>query len=141
MDGRIYFLIEHLRSDLTKPWTVGQMAALAELSVPRFQQLFKTETGQSPMSFLKDLRLERARRYLEEGFSQVKQIGNLTGLRNESHFSRDFKIKFGVTPTQYRLRIWLSQQHGTSLNRKQSFLDRIDSFSQEIIVEPKANQS
>lgn len=87
------------------------------------------------MSFLKELRMDRARKYLKEGFSQVKQIGNLTGQRDESHFSRDFKIKFGVTPTEYREQIWLAQQERSATCREGSILDRNHSFSQEIIVE------
>ena len=56
------------------------------------------------MTWLKNLRLDKAREYLADPdcFLQIKQIAVKVGLTNMSHFSKDFKAKFGATPTQYR---------------------------------------
>lgn len=66
--------------------------------------MFKVETGTSPERHLKSLRMQKAKELLETTFLSVKEIASRVGLRNESHFVRDFKRTYGVTPTQYRAR-------------------------------------
>jgi len=106
MDGRINYLIKRLFNSLDHRWTVEEMAETVELSAPHFQKLFKIHVGISPIAFLRDVRLERAREQLENSFRSVKQIKFEIGISDDSHFTRDFKNKFGVTPTEYRRRYW-----------------------------------
>lgn len=106
MDGRIYFLIEELHKNLQHPWTIDEMAEIFQLSVPHFQKLFKTNIGIPPLAFLHDLRLEKAREYLETTFWQIQEVRINAGFHDDSHFTRDFKKKFGVTPTEYRNLYW-----------------------------------
>jgi transcriptional regulator GlxA family with amidase domain len=106
MDGRINYLIRRLINSLDHRWTVVEMADIVELSAPHFQKLFKIDVGISPIAFLRDLRLERAREQLENSFRSVKQIKRQIGISDDSHFTRDFKSKFGLTPTEYRKQYW-----------------------------------
>jgi AraC family transcriptional regulator len=114
MDGRIFHIKKELAENLAHHWTVAEMAAKVGLSPLHFQKLFKQVTGVSPIHYLNDLRLEKARELLETSFLQIKQIGVQTGLTNDSHFSRDFKRKYGTTPTKYRNHWWQAHQdpHG-----------------------------
>lgn len=68
------------------------------------------------MAYLNELRLEKARELLEDErcFLQIKEIGHQVGLVNDSHFTRDFKKKYGLTPTEYRKQHW-GNEHPTSL--------------------------
>lgn len=106
MDGRIFELQKRLVENLEHQWTIQQMAEIVELSEPHFQKLFKKEVGISPFAFLQNARLEKAREYLETTFWQMKQIGIAVGMPHDSHFTRDFKKKYGVTPTEYRKQFW-----------------------------------
>jgi len=110
VDGRIYHLRALIARNLNKDWTVERMADTVELSVPHFQKLFKTNLGVPPMVFVRDLRLAEARELLETTFHQIKQIGIQIGIASDSHFTRDFKKKFGVTPTEYRKHCWEIKQ-------------------------------
>src|SRR5437867_2003649 len=100
MDGRIFHVKNLLSQSMGHSWTVKEMAEKVGLSVPHFLKLFKTEIGDPPMAYLHQLRLETARYLLESSFLQVKQIGVQTGLTNASHFTRDFKKKFGLSPSE-----------------------------------------
>jgi transcriptional regulator GlxA family with amidase domain len=102
MDGRIFHLTKLLLNDLSNNWTIQEMARSVELSGAHLQKLFKSNLGISPCAYLRELRLERVRELLETTFLQIKQIGHQTGLRNDSHLTREFKLKFGSTPTDYR---------------------------------------
>lgn len=106
MNGRIFYLRKMLLDKLKYQWTIKEMADYVELSAPHLHKLFKIETGTSPISYLRELRLERARELLETTFHQINKIGPEVGIPNESHFTRDFKKKYGVTPTVYRKRHW-----------------------------------
>lgn len=102
MDNRIFHLCKQLSENITQNWTLEKMAEAIELSIPHLQKLFKTETGTSPQAFLHEQRLEKARELLEADHEQICQIGRLVGIPDESHFTRDFKKKYDLTPTAYR---------------------------------------
>jgi AraC-like DNA-binding protein len=48
MDGRIFHLQERLLKNLEHPWTIGEMAKIADISPPHFHKLFKKEAGVPP---------------------------------------------------------------------------------------------
>lgn len=102
MDRRVAFLRKRMLSDLEREWTSEEMAHLVELSTSRLEKLFKLHTGLPPIQCLRHLRLEQARELLENSFKPVKVIAALVGLPDQSHFTRDFKAKYGCTPTEYR---------------------------------------
>ncbi|MEK6282544.1 MAG: helix-turn-helix domain-containing protein [Acidobacteriota bacterium] len=83
---------------------VGRMAAAVNLSSSRLEHLFKAETGVTPVSYLKKLRIERARELLETTFLTNQQIIIKVGMYDESHFVKDFKKAYGLRPSQYRKR-------------------------------------
>lgn len=106
MDRRIAFLKDKFLDNLQHQWTVEESARMVNLSASHLQKLFKQEVQISPIAFLHDLRLEKSRELLETTFDKLYQIRYEVGIRNESHFTHDFKRKFGVTPTQYRKQYW-----------------------------------
>lgn len=106
MDGRIFQLQKQLSENLEHHWTVQKMAEVVKLSSPHFQKLFKDEVGISPIAWIREKRLEKARELIQTKFWQMKQIGIAVGMPNDSHLSRDFKKKYGVTPTEYRKQYW-----------------------------------
>jgi AraC-like DNA-binding protein len=81
-----------------------EMARATNLSSSRLSHLFKTETGTSPAKYAKSTRMNEARYLLETTLLSVKEITFNVGLRDESHFVRDFKKIYGAPPAQYRAR-------------------------------------
>ena len=102
MDIRIFQLCEQMSENLAHNWTLEEMAEAIGMSKPHLQKLFKTETGTSPFAFLHEKRLEKARELLEGDWEHISLIGFLVGMPHDSHFTRDFKKKYGLTPTAYR---------------------------------------
>lgn len=56
----------------------------------------------SPLAWLREARLKKACELLKKDREQICQISRQVGMPNESHFTRDFKKRFGKTPTAYR---------------------------------------
>lgn len=104
MDPRVLKVIEAMRAGFRQRLSVGGMAATVNLSPSRFQHLFKMETNLTPASYLKSLRIEEARKLLETTFLTNQEIIARVGLRDESHFARDFKKAHGLSPGRYRAR-------------------------------------
>lgn len=59
----------------------------------------------APLQYLKALRMEKAKHLLETTFLSVKQVMKVVGIRDESHFVRDFQRIYGLSPLAYRLRL------------------------------------
>lgn len=93
-----------MSSNLHRHLPVDRMAASVNLSYSRLEHLFKAQTGMTPVSYLKKLRIEKARELLETTFLTNQQIIIKVGLGDESHFVRDFKKAYGLRPSQYRKR-------------------------------------
>ena len=82
------------------------------------QQLFKENIGTPPMTYLHDLRLEKARELLETTFNNITEILFEIRMPNDSHFTRDFKKKFGSSPMQYRKLYWEKIQAEIDIDKK-----------------------
>lgn len=103
MDRRVQRVIDKMNADLSRDLALAELAQSVNLSHSRLRCLFKTETGMSPTHYLKHLRMQEAKRLAEDTFLNVKQIMNKLGMRDESHFVRDFKRIHGVTLSQHRM--------------------------------------
>ncbi len=102
MDYRIKEIIAKADQHLSEPLSIPELAASINLSVSHFQRLFKKELGTSPVKYINDRRLQKARQFLETTHLRVKEIRRQVGATSEAHFQRDFKRKFGETPGNYR---------------------------------------
>jgi len=63
----------------------------------------KKITGKTVSSFIKDIRLEKAKHYLDDNPRSVSEVAYTIGFKSHAHFSRSFKEKFGVSPSAYVL--------------------------------------
>ena len=110
MAERVKRVIELMEGNPSRNFTLGKMAESVNLSAPYFCYLFKTITGVPPAKYLKSLRMRQAATLLTTTFLSVKEIVRRVGLTDESHFVRDFKRVYGVTPSEYRNGAFLSSE-------------------------------
>lgn len=117
LDPRIIKVLEMMNLNLHRELSIGRMAASVNLSYSRLAHLFKSETGMTPLNYLKRLRIEKARELLETTFLTNQQIIIRVGLGDESHFTRDFKKAYGLSPRRYRERHHaLNRPDGLAIN-------------------------
>ena len=117
MAERVKRVIELMQGDPSRTFTLGKMAESVNLSAPYFCYLFKSITGIPPAKYLKALRMQQAGTLLTTTFLSVKEIVRRVGLTDESHFVRDFKRFYGMTPSEYRNRALLSSGPARLENR------------------------
>lgn len=104
MDFRVQRIIALMEGNIHRMPRPNEIARAVNLSVPRLRSLFKAETGEPLARYQKSLRMRKAVKLLEETFLSVKEITQRVGVHDESHFVRDFKRIYGLTPTKYRAR-------------------------------------
>ena len=82
--------------------SINTLAKSVNLSPARLRQIFKAETGISPMQFLCSLRMQHAEDMLKTTFLSIKQIAYGCGARHVSSFVHSFKRRYGMTPSEFR---------------------------------------
>lgn len=81
---------------------ISEFADIANRSMATFRREFEDHYGTTPGKWLTNKRLEKARILLATSGKSVSDITFDCGFKNVSHFSRIFKDKFRVSPTEYR---------------------------------------
>lgn len=72
------------------------------ISPSRFRTIFKTKTNKAPHEYVIEYRIEQAKKLLQTQKFTVSEISYMVGYDDIHYFSRLFKQKTGVTPSEYR---------------------------------------
>ncbi|WP_298400480.1 AraC family transcriptional regulator [Sphingobium sp.] len=102
-DGRLDALIEAIRLDIAQPIRVDAMAEAAAMSLSAFHRAFWHRTGQSPLQYVKRLRLHAARDMIVYDRARVGDAARRVGYESVSQFSREYHRHFDIAPTTARL--------------------------------------
>jgi transcriptional regulator GlxA family with amidase domain len=94
------WMLAHLDEDLSVP-RLAERAAMSERS---FVRHFVETVGITPGRYVRQIRLEAARRKLEEGAQQVARVAVSCGFGTEETLRRTFVAELGVPPRAYRER-------------------------------------
>lgn len=94
-------LVIHLNKHYMEAWTIASMARFCSLSNDYFSHSFKKRMGLSPMCFLNQLRLEKARELLFDDSLSVSSVASLVGYEDPLYFSRAFKKATGYSPKNF----------------------------------------
>jgi AraC-like DNA-binding protein len=96
-DGKLDRLIETICADFSTPMTVEAMASAAGMSLSTFHRAFRARTGQTPLQYVKRLRLHAARDMILFEGARVSEAARRAGYESPSQFSREYRRHFGET--------------------------------------------
>lgn len=82
--------------------TAAELAQLGYMSVSSLNRKFKRETGMTPMQYLLEIRMARAKLLLRRKQLSVTEIAMDCGFGSSSHFCTVFLRETGVTPSAYQ---------------------------------------
>lgn len=89
-----------MMNSLAFPWTIKNMANRVNMSTSTFQRKYKHLYGKTPVSDLYDMRFKKSKLLLETGYS-IPWILNSCCFKSFQHFSRFFKEREGIPPSEY----------------------------------------
>jgi AraC-like DNA-binding protein len=98
--GNIAKTINLVQEDLAKNYTVDELAASSGMSISAFHRAFKQVTQESPLQYIKKMKLFKAKTFIVHEELSVSLAAQKVGYESVSQFSREFKRLFKVPPSQ-----------------------------------------
>ncbi len=96
--ARVTRALKTIHSDYAAKLTIRQLAQQVDMSVSVFHRVFKEVTADSPMQYLKKIRLNKAREFILQEEIKTYIAADRVGYESTSQFSREFKRYFGQSP-------------------------------------------
>lgn len=109
------WMLEHITEDLR----VEHLAERAGMTPRTFHRTYTRATGATPAQAVARLRVEAARKLLEESGLSVAAIARGCGFSGEEHMRRSFQRQIGLAPSAYRAR-WGSRPRRRSVQQVES---------------------
>lgn len=103
----------HILENLAGELSVEALAQRAHMSPRHFARLFHAETGVTPARYVESIRVEAARRALEDSAQPVATVALTCGFGTPETMRRSFLRALGVSPAEYRRRF---HPHGSPSN-------------------------
>lgn len=100
--NRIYQSITYMKKNVDQKVTIKELANLTNYSVTHYSQLFREQTGYSPIQYFLRLKIQLACQYLYFSKLSMKEICKNIGIEDPYYFSRLFKKQMSLSPKQYR---------------------------------------
>ncbi|WP_235871715.1 AraC family transcriptional regulator [Pseudoxanthomonas winnipegensis] len=104
-DSRLAHALGAMHAEPARPWRIGDLAALANMSRTTFAARFHLTLGAPPLGYLTAWRMRLAADRLRRTDANIGHIGFAVGYSSEAAFSTAFKRVLGCSPAQYRRRV------------------------------------
>jgi transcriptional regulator GlxA family with amidase domain len=101
-DPEILNAQEWIENNYQQNISVDALAETSGMSKRNFNRRFKSATGESVVTYIQLIRVEAAKKLLEQGLSSFDDVSVDIGYENVSFFRRVFKRTTGLSPTAYR---------------------------------------
>lgn len=101
----IGFVLRFIHTHLDKKLTVEQLAGLQGLNCDYFSRQFQKVLGVRPLDYIINKRLERAKLLITTSSLSLQEIADRVGVFDIYYFSKLFKSRFGIAPSQYRKQV------------------------------------
>jgi len=100
-NAHLHRLIEFVDHRLESQIQILELAEITGMNIWQLCRALKTATGLTPSQFVQARRLDRARQLLEDRRLSLVDIALRCGYSDQSHFTRQFRAKFGAPPSAW----------------------------------------
>ena len=98
--ARISAAMRHMEAHLDQKISMEELADVANMSLSAFHRTFREVTGETPLQYLKQLRLSTARNLIAFHGKPAYAAAQSVGYESANQFSREFKRYFGLPPSR-----------------------------------------
>jgi len=103
-DPEVRRVVALMHDDCAYPWTLETLAQRAGMSRTRLAERFREAMGDTPLNYLRTVRIQQAMRLLSETDRTLEAIARSVGYEDAFGFSKMFKRTVGVPPKEFRRR-------------------------------------
>jgi DNA-binding response OmpR family regulator len=82
-------------------FNIDAAAEIMGMARSTFYRKFKSLTNLAPVEFVRDMRIQRGKQYLDAGEKSIAVIAYTVGFNNAKYFSSCFRDKYNITPSEY----------------------------------------
>lgn len=100
-DEHFLFLTEYLKSHISENLSLDKISRDCNTSISGLHRLCKKQCGISPLSLFISLKIARAKQFISETDMNFSEISDALGFSSIHYFSKLFKSKTGMTPSEY----------------------------------------
>lgn len=98
--------IQYICQNYAEDLTVQKIASRLYVSSSYLRKVFANELNSSVVSILEEVRLNAACDLLQKNAYYIADIAEMIGYHNPSYFTKVFKAKFGITPSEYHIQFF-----------------------------------
>jgi len=100
--SKISRTVEYIIKNIDQKISLDEMARLADMSINNFHKLFKQALNDTPVQYIKKIRLYKARQLIIYDNMKTVDAAHEVGYDSTSQFSREFKRYFGISPSKIK---------------------------------------
>lgn len=100
-DEQIKMLCFYMEQHFAENITLEDLLSMTSFGKSYLLRLFTKQLGVSPYRYLQTIRIDKAKKLLEQGMEPI-EVADRTGFSDQSHFTNFFKSFIGLTPKQYQ---------------------------------------
>ncbi|WP_312353273.1 AraC family transcriptional regulator, partial [Aminipila sp.] len=101
-EERVPDSIKYINKNFTEPISIKILADIEHYNVSYYTQWFKNQMNVSPMEYIQNLRVQKAKELLLDSELSILQISQMVGYEHHSSFTRAFKCVEQITPVDFR---------------------------------------
>ena len=98
----VNFTTDYIKSHLHISLSVNDITKLLGISQPYLYRIFREQLGKSPKEYITECKLNHAQKLIAETTMSITEIAASAGFQDVLTFSRFFKTKTGIAPSEYR---------------------------------------
>jgi AraC-like DNA-binding protein len=99
---RLAPILFYMQRNIREQITLKKLADVAHCERIYFLKRFKSEMGMPPMNYLRNLRINEAKKLLRYSDMNITQISSAVGFQTIHHFTAAFKRIVGLSPSEYK---------------------------------------
>jgi AraC-like DNA-binding protein len=109
-ENKIHYARMLIQQMFNKHIDMHDLALELNMGYSHFRKMFKKYSGESPLQYHNNIRLQRAKKMLTGTNKSIKLIASETGFQSVYYFTRLFKKKTGITPSEVRQEMEASEE-------------------------------
>ncbi|WP_027308899.1 response regulator [Caloramator sp. ALD01] len=98
--------IKYIHENYYKDINMAMVSNYVSLNYSYFSQIFKEYIGLNFVDYLKKIRIEEAKKLLEDNDYKIYEVGEKVGYKNSKQFAKIFKEMEGISPIEYRQKVY-----------------------------------
>lgn len=102
--------VHYIEKNYHRPLNMAIVSNYVSLNYSYFSEAFKAYTGESFVTYLKKVRIRKAKELIGTGSLKLSEISAAVGFENTRHFSRVFKELEGISPFEYRGKLFVGSE-------------------------------